>query len=341
MRAARFFADWQADYAAHDIATFPVGSDKKPLVSRYNRFGLRASSAIARRYPDAPAIGFMAGRRNRITIGDVDEVGEKPLQRFLDHHGNTPVIARTASGKHHAWYRHNGERRVIRPEPEVKVDILGGGLVVAPPSRGVAGQYQFITGGLDDLDKLPVMRNLPGIDAVADGYEFGPELAEMRDGNGRNAALFRLVGRAAHHADDIDQLLDYARTQNECCAEPMTDAEVTKIVSNVWKMQCEGRNRFGQFGAYVPLAVVNELALANPDALALLNVLKANNGPNSIFPIANAMAETVISLGWRRFAQARKAIIGLGLVKQVSAQTQRKPAMYRWSHQIQCYQSGE
>ena len=39
----------------------------------------------------------------------------------------------------------------------------------------------------------------------------------------------------------------------------MTDAEVTKIVSNVWKMQCEGRNRFGQFGAYVPLAAVNEL----------------------------------------------------------------------------------
>ena len=341
MRAARFFADWQADYAAHDIATFQVGSDKKPLVSRYNRFGLRASSAIARRYPDAPAIGFMAGRRNRITIGDVDEVGEKPLQRFLDHHGNTPVIARTASGKHHAWYRHNGERRVIRPEPEVKVDILGGGFVVAPPSRGVAGEYQFITGGLDDLDKLPVMRNVLGIAAVSDGYEAGAELAEMRDGNGRNAALFRLVGRAAHHADDIDQLLDYARTQNECCAEPMTDAEVTKIVSNVWKMQCEGRNRFGQFGAYVPLAVVNELALANPDALALLNVLKANNGPNSIFPIANAMAETVISLGWRRFAQARKAIIGLGLVKQVSAQTQRKPAMYRWSHQIQCYQSGE
>ena len=340
MRAARFFADWQADYAAHDIATFPVGSDKKPLVSRYNRFGLRASSAIARRYPDAPAIGFMAGRRNRITIGDVDEVGEKSLQRFLDHHGNTPVIARTASGKHHAWYRHNGERRVIRPEPEINVDILGGGFVVAPPSRGVTGEYQFIAGSLDDLDKLPVMRNVPGIAVASDGYEVGPELAEMRNGNGRNAALFRLVGRAAQHADDIDQLLDYARTRNKCCAEPMTDAEVTKIVSNVWKMQCDGRNRFGQFGAYVPWAVVNDLALANPDALALLNVLKANNGPNSTFPIANAMAETIISLGWRRFAQARKAIIGLGLVKQVSPQTQHKPAMYRWPHQIQDYQSG-
>jgi hypothetical protein len=129
---------------------------------------------------------------------------------------------------------------------------------------------------------------------------------------------------------------------------PNPYAEVLKVATSVWKMQCEGRNRFGQFGAYVPLPVVNELALANPDALALLNVLKANNGPNSIFPIANAMAEPVtkegakkglISLGWRRFAQARKLIVDLGLVWQISPDTQHKPAQYRWP--IQGHQSGE
>ena len=49
-----------------------------------------------------------------------------------------------------------------------------------------------------------------------------------------------------------------------------------------------------------------------------------------IFPIANAMADTVIGFGWRRLAQARKVIIGLGLVEQVSPQTQHKPALYRW-----------
>jgi hypothetical protein len=82
-------------------------------VGRYNRFGLRASAEIARKYADAPAIGFMAGKRNRITIGDVDEVGEKPLQRFLDRHGPSPVIARTTSGKHHVWYRHNARDAIV------------------------------------------------------------------------------------------------------------------------------------------------------------------------------------------------------------------------------------
>src|SRR6516225_8515250 len=113
------FGRWQSMYAERGIATFPIGPNKKPLVSRYNRFGLRASAEIGRKYADAPAIGFMAGKRNRITIGDVDEVGEKPLQHFLDRHGSSPVIARTASGKHHVWYRHNNERRLIRPNREI------------------------------------------------------------------------------------------------------------------------------------------------------------------------------------------------------------------------------
>jgi hypothetical protein len=109
----------------------------------------------------------------------------------------------------------------------------------------------------------------------------------------------------------------------------MPDAEVLKVAKSVWKMQIEGRNRFGQFGAYVPLQLSRKLA-QTPDAYALYGVLKAENGPNGIFPIANAMAETVIGLGWYRLARARKVIIGLGLVEQVCPQTQHKPALYRW-----------
>ena len=86
----------------------------------------------------------------------------------------------------------------------------------------------------------------------------------------------------------------------------------------------------GQFGAYVPLELVTLLATTNPDALALLNVLKAHNGPNSVFPIANAMADTAIALGWRRMANARKLIVNWGLVQQVSPQTRHHPAHYRW-----------
>jgi len=110
----------------------------------------------------------------------------------------------------------------------------------------------------------------------------------------------------------------------------MEDAEVIKIARSAWGYTERGDNRFGQFGAYVPLELVNRLATTNPDALALLNVLKAHNGPNSVFPIANAMSDTAIALGWRRLAEARKLIVNWGLVEQVSPQTRHRPAQYRW-----------
>jgi hypothetical protein len=149
----------------------------------------------------------------------------------------------------------------------------------------------------------------------------------MRDGDGRNKEFFAHLGRAAHHVDDFEQLLDYARTQNEHFGEPI---QVMDTAKSVWRMQCEGRNRFGQFGSYVPLDLVTRLATTNPDALALYSVLKARNGPNSIFPIANAMADSAIAFGRERLRAARKLVVGWKLVEQVSPQTQHKPALYRW-----------
>jgi len=102
--------------------------------------------------------------------------------------------------------------------------------------------------------------------------------------------------------------------------------------SRTCRQQSEGRNRFGQFGAYIPLELSRKLA-RTPDAYALYGVLKAENGPNSIFPIANGMAETAIGLRRYRLANARKIIIGLPVVEEVSPQTQHRPALYRWAGQ--------
>ena len=46
---------------------------------------------------------------------DIDTTDERALADALIRHGDTPFITRTASGKFHALYRHNGERRRIRP----------------------------------------------------------------------------------------------------------------------------------------------------------------------------------------------------------------------------------
>jgi hypothetical protein len=321
---ANSFPNWQADYAAHGVATFPVDANKRPMVSRYNKFGLVGSSKIAGKFANAPAIGFMCGKRSGVTVLDVDTKDERVLADAVDRHGKTPVIARSGSGHFQAWYRHTGERRLIRPRRDVPIDILGGGFVVAPPSRIAKGSYQFIQGSLDDLESLPTLNDAPRFAPASANWD------SMRDGHGRNAALFRLLGRAAHHCDDFDQLVDYATTRNAEFGEPMDEAEVIKISKSVWKMQCDGRNRFGRHGAYVPLELVRKLAKSNPDALALYSVLKAENGPDSTFFIANGLANERVSMGRHRLVQARNTLMEAGLVHRISRASQHNPALYRW-----------
>jgi hypothetical protein len=102
----------------------------------------------------------MVGKRSKITVLDIDDKGERTLAAALDRHGSTPILVRSGSGNHQAWYRHNGEHRLIRPWRGLPIDLLGAGFVVAPPSISTKGQYEFIQGSLDDLERLPVLRDL-------------------------------------------------------------------------------------------------------------------------------------------------------------------------------------
>src|SRR6516225_133661 len=77
--AVNSYQQWQANYAAHGVATFPVDANKRPMVSRYDRFGLVGSAKIASKFGHAPAIGFMCGKRNGITVLDVDCKDERVL----------------------------------------------------------------------------------------------------------------------------------------------------------------------------------------------------------------------------------------------------------------------
>ena len=319
-RAIGLFPRWQPEYAARNIATFPVrisADDKRPAVKHYDRIGLSASAKLATRFANDNAFGFMLDERTKITVLDVDTPDERVLTRALDRHGATPIIVRSGSGNYQAWYRRNGEHRLIRPWRDRPIDLLGGGFVVAPPSRSAKGQYEFIQGSLDDLDRLPVLRDLDL-----------PKPEGAKQGK-RNKRLFEHCMRNAPHVDSFDDLLDVARTFNDNCEPPMEDTEVMSVATNAWGYEQRGENRFGKHGAWFPLDEVARM-IDNQDAFVLLAFLRAHQGPDALFMCANGLAET---FGWtrKRLANARLRLIELGYFKPVRQAGYRTAALHRWT----------
>lgn len=317
------FAAAQSDYAAHGIATFPLTADKRPAVKGYGRIGLKASAELASKFADAPGVGFMAGKRSGLTVLDVDTADENVLADALARHGATPIITRTGSGNFHAWYRHNGEGRMIRPDPAKPIDILGTGVTIAPPSIGRKGAYAFAQGSLDDLDALPVMQGRSAQTAPKPG-------AGLRDGDGRNRALFQHCMIQAPHCDDLDALLDVARTYaSDQFADAMPDAEIIKTARSAWDYQERGKNWIAGRRPIESLDGVHGLARDNPHAFALLSLLRDYHRDDE-FMLVTAMHR---ALGWteRRWRDARDTLLSEGWITRThkGGRGPNDPARYR------------
>jgi hypothetical protein len=320
------FAASQPRCAAVGIPTFPVHIDpdgKKPMVSNYAKFGLRGSAELVRKFGTATGIGFMAGERSRISVVDIDTRNETVLVDALDRHGQTPIIARTGSGKFHAYYRHNGEHRMI-PEKDHPIDILGGGIVIAPPSRGLTGNYQFIAGGLDDLDRLPVMQNAPRTRTSRPSLETR-ERRTIEPGK-RNNRLFKLCLRAAHCCDDFDALCHVALTRNAEFLPPLGDEEVMKVAASAWGYQVEGRNYSGGRRAVLSEADVIPL-MPDPYVGILIVWARARFKPDAEFWLADGLAAV---FGWslRQLRQARCRAIEIGAFRRIRPSGYGRPALY-------------
>lgn len=324
------FRAWQPRYAAYRIATFPVrvgDGGKVPAIHGWQRIGLPGSAKVAQTM-DADAFGFCPGSRSRLTILDVDTGDECVLADALARQGSTPIIVRSGSGNYQAWYRWDGEKRLIRPDPDKPIDILGSGFVVAPPSKGIKSDYEFIQGGLDDLDNLPCLRNVPPEAARRSSSVGGLETGRVGQG-ARNNTLWKHCMRQAHHCDDLDALIDVARTCNESFLPPLAEDEVLKIAKSAWGYTQRGQNWFGRHGVFFSTEEANRLITSDQDQFVLLAFLRANNGPNSNFMVTNGLTQT---LKWRvkRLRAARKGLEGTYLKMVMRPSAANGPARYRW-----------
>jgi hypothetical protein len=318
------FAEWQPVYASHGLATFPVRIDaetKKPLAKNYLRAGRRYSERLAQQFPDADAFGFALGPRTKIAVLDCDTTDERILSDALTRHGKTPLVVRSGSGHFQAWYQHNGEGRHIRPNPRLPIDILGGGYVIAPPSKGVKSTYQIIEGTLNDLHNLPPLQRFIAqkpIEAISEGR--------------RNTALWQHCMRQCRSCDDFSALLDVAETFNaHSLNPPLGSDEVVRTARSAWQATERGENRFGQFGAFLTLAETQSM-VRDPHLLALLAWLKAQNAPGAQFLIADGLAGL---LGWSlpQLRRCRKALVDAGHIKMVRPPVRGCAALYRWAAQ--------
>jgi hypothetical protein len=334
------FSKWQPEYAARGIATFPVaieGKDKRPMNKGYQRTGLRGSAELAKKFTAASAFGMMLGHRNNISLVDVDTKDERALADALSTYGDTPIISRTASGGgFHAWYRysdaawknHGKSRRAIRPDSTRPLDFLATGMAVAPPSVGPLGQYEFIRGGLDDIDALkPLARPVPA-EQREDGAiaKWLPSLPAA-DGS-RNTKTWRHAMRVAKGVTTFDQLVAEILAYNERSLPPLEKEEIMSLCDSAWKYTLNNQNRFGQHGAYFPTDEVVSM-LHDQDAFVLLAFLRAKQGPWNTFMVANGLTEV---LHWqrKRLAAARTRLVEMEYLTPVRQAGKGVPALFKW-----------
>jgi hypothetical protein len=331
------FASWQPRYAEFGIPTFPVriGSDKKPRTNGFLNVGIGGSRQLAIKFPTDDAFGFVPGKRTRITVLDIDSISERERDDAFSRHGEPAIVVRTPSGGWHGWYRHAGERRRIRPwGPARPIDVLGGGYVVAPPSQGPHGCYEFVKGELEDVPRLAPLR---GVDlAPAAAVTMGGTLVQEGE---RHKTLLRYCQEQARHCDDLEQLIDVARiyAENNLDMTGMThaysDAQVIDAASWAWALEVKGLNLVGRGGATVVRhGVVDSIAASDPDAYALWSILWRHNSDRREFILANAMAD---GLGWdlRRFKRARSRLCrphGLIECTHLGGRGVGDPPRYRW-----------
>lgn len=331
------FGEWQPQYAEAGLVTFPVDIVRKaPAVGNYLKAGRKASAEWATKFANAPALGIVCGKRNRLTVLDIDEPCEGLLADALALFGPSPLIARTASGKFHAYYRHNGEGRKIRGVMEGRqVDLLGGGMAIAPPSKGENGRYEFVQGSLADFGNLPVMHGMaPEPVAISPGGEVLASVGE------RNATLFKMCLREARSVPDSAALCMFALSINTSGAwEPLPVDEVLRTASGAWEKQASGTNWVGSEPKVILQASeIDRLFLpadgvtsaAAQDAMVLLTLLRRLHFGKPSFFCANEFRRR---FGWSlpKFQLARKYLVDSGCLSMVRhASRDNGAALYRF-----------
>jgi hypothetical protein len=308
------FAEAAHDYTAHGLTVFPCGGadGKSPLIKHWRRVGRRAVDELIAKFPEAN-VGLIDGPIVRVDVDD-------PLliEDATGWFGDTPIKVGTPSGGVHLWYASRGEPRQTKIHG-LPIDILGrGGFGVAPPSIVEGrGEYVFMEGSLDDIERLPYMRSDMLLKQPAANSNVAM-LHTMVDGSGRNNELWKRAMRAARGAENEHHLRLILNGFNNEFLEPLGEGELDRIAQSAWGYQTTGRNRYGGPPTFnLDIATLEEFSVC-PDALFIWGKLHIAHWwrHGGKFQLTKALA---ISLGWdkRRFNKAVDFLVEHGCLEIV------------------------
>jgi hypothetical protein len=247
-------------YARKGIPIFPCNrSDKRPYVAG----GFHAATTDANQirewwgsFPDA-MIGIPTGPKSDLFVLDIDAGKDGPdaLAELEREYGPLPETTRirTGSGGFHYYFRHVAGYRcsanILGPGLDIRT---GGGYVIAPPSRSIAGPYTTEERVKDRpeppawlLDKLRDGQGRVGPERTGGNGSTGQAgaardaVAIEEDGppidqGGRNHGLTRVAGalkRRGAEGAELEESLH--RINNRRCSPPLPFPEVNAIARSV------------------------------------------------------------------------------------------------------------
>lgn len=218
---------------------------------------------------------------------------------------------------------------------DVPIDVLGSGVSVAPPTVNSKGTYQFIRGGLEDVQRLPVMRGLDDYQQkiiLPDDVETPIEEIEqprqkIKEGN-RDNSLWQACMFQSKQVQTFDELLAFARSYNEETMQPaLSDSIVVDKANSAWRYEALGLNTIGQRAIIIPQKLQNVPA----DAIYLYTRLQRQFFWTDEFPMPKTYGKN-FDMGWRRLANAAKALIKAGAIRKVrkGGRFEGDAATYAW-----------
>jgi hypothetical protein len=317
------FAAHAARYAAMGLTSCPVefvDGRKKPTITHPDRLKPTSFQALLNKHRNA-GLGVVldpaAGRA--LTVVDIDETEPRraraALRSVVDTFGETPAIASTPSGGLHCYYETGdapAQRKVRWHGSDFAVDVLGKGIVVAPPTRRPNGRAYELMGQCDlgVLAALPPIRLPPSLQHAVDQRH--PAKGE------RNNTLFRSALFGAHACRSVEELAAFCAELNDNCSPPLPEHEVSQIATNAWRYQVEGRNWVGQRARTITTADEFERLDYNADAQMLLTEIRLAHGGRQ-GPFAMAAKAHAPKLRWSpaRYRAARSALITMGFIAAV------------------------